>query len=317
MLFGTRERFPYLRCGSCGLLWIEQVPEDLARHYPPQYYGAAPPPADPLPGWLARRADRARNQAALFNSGRFMARALRAWAPPASAGLRSSVPIVRHAGLRSFDDPILDVGCGRVPGYLLRLQRLGFRNLLGVDPFLEGDSEYEGIVLRRRSIHDIDGAFRLVTLHHSFEHVADPRETLRSASRLLLDDGLLLVRTPVIGTWFWETFGTSWWELDPPRHLFVFSQASLERLAGDVGLSLVDVVWDSTFQEIIASEQIRRDIAWREPRSWNEQPPGIFDKQFEADARTQVRQLNAEGRAGRAGFYFRHAGRGDPTVSGG
>ena len=34
MLFGSREMFPYRRCGSCGLLRIEHVPGDLARHYP-------------------------------------------------------------------------------------------------------------------------------------------------------------------------------------------------------------------------------------------------------------------------------------------
>ena len=310
MLFGTREHFPYRRCGSCGLLRIEQVPKDLARHYPPEYYGGAAPTAGPQRGWLGRRADRARNAAALFGSERIVARALRAWTSAAPHDLRMTAPVVRRAGLRSFDDPILDVGCGRIPGQLLRLGRLGFRNLLGVDPFLEGDSEVDGIALRRRSIHEVDGTFQFITMHHSFEHVPDPRETLRSAARLLRPDGVLLIRTPVMGTWFWETFGTSWWELDPPRHLFVFSQPSLERLAGDVGLALRDVVWDSTPQEIIASEQIRRDIAWREPGSWNEHPPGVFDEDFEAQAKAKVRELNAEGRAGRAGFYLGRAGRG-------
>jgi len=304
MLFGLRETFPYRRCTTCGLLRIEEVPADLARHYPPEYYSGAFPPAVPRGGRLARRADRARNRVELFGSGRLAARALRSWAPPILPDLKVSAPMIQRAGLRSFDDPILDVGCGRVPGQLLRLSRLGFGNLLGVDPFLDGDGEYEGIPLRRRSIHEVEGAFQLITMHHSFEHVTDPRETMRAAARLLRPDGVLLIRTPVMGTWFWETYGTSWWELDPPRHLFVFSRASLERLAGDLGLAVLDIAWDSTPLEIIASEQIRRDIAWREPRSWNEQRPGVFDADFEAQARTQVKQLNAEGRAGRAGFYF-------------
>jgi SAM-dependent methyltransferase len=310
MLFGLRELFPYLRCGACGLLRIEQVPSDLARHYPPEYYAGDPPPAAPPRGLLAARADRAANEVTLFGSGRFAARALRHWASPPARELRVSAPLIRRARLRSFGDPILDVGCGRVPGQLLRLRRLGFTNLLGVDPYLQEEIEYEGIQLRRRSIHEVEGEFQLVTLHHSFEHVPDPRETLRSASRLLRSGGVLLIRTPVMGTWFWETYGTSWWELDPPRHLFVFSQSSLERLAVDAGLTLIDVVWDSTPLEIIASEQIRRDIAWREPRSWNEAPPGIFDADFEAQAKAQVQQLNAEGRAGRAGFYFERTGHG-------
>ena len=108
-----------------------------------------------------------------------------------------------------------------------------------------------------------------------------------------------------MGTWFWETFGTSWWELDPPRHLNVFSQDSLERLAARAGLTIFDTVWDSAAHEIIASEQIRRDIAWREPASWHVHPPGPFDAEFIARAGEQVRTLNREGRAGRAGFYLR------------
>ncbi len=41
MLFGTRERFDYLHCRACGALQIRDVPGDLGRHYPPEYYDAA------------------------------------------------------------------------------------------------------------------------------------------------------------------------------------------------------------------------------------------------------------------------------------
>jgi SAM-dependent methyltransferase len=315
MLFGTREHFAYLLCGTCGLLRIEAVPADLARHYPAEYYGSPAPPAGPSRGRLGRIADDARNREALFGSGGIAVRLLRGRASAAPPDLRSLAAMVRRAGLRSFADPILDVGCGRVPGHLLRLRALGFRNLLGVDPYLVEDSEVEGIPLRRRSIHEVDGAFQLVTMHHSFEHVPDPRATLESAVRLLRRGGVLLIRTPVMGTWFWETFGTAWWELDAPRHLFVFSRASLERLAAAAGLELFDVAWDSAAHEILASEQIRHDIAWREPGSWYVDPPGMFDAESIARAGAQVKELNREGRAGRAGFYFRLAGAdtgGDP-----
>ena len=110
-----------------------------------------------------------------------------------------------------------------------------------------------------------------------------------------------------MGTWFWEQFGTAWWELDPPRHLWVHTQASLELLAGRAGLALVDVVWDSSYLEIIASEQIGRDIAWREPGSWLRASPADRDADTIARYQAQVAQLNREGQAGRAGFYFRRS----------
>jgi SAM-dependent methyltransferase len=312
MLFGTREAFAYLRCRGCGAMRIATVPADLARHYPPDYYEggggdtveAAPAPRNPLTalaGW-------ARDRALLLDRRRRLARWTRRWAPPASADVRRASGFTRRAGLHSFDDPILDVGCGWRAVNLANLRKVGFRQLLGIDPFLEGDGEYAGIPLRRRSLEEQTGSFQAITFHHSFEHVPDPEATLVAAAKRLRPGGVVLIRTPVMGTYFWERFGTAWWELDPPRHLWVHTQASLEILARLAGLSLVDVVWDSSYLELIASEQIARDVAWREHGSWYRDPPAGFDDETIAEYRALITRLNRDGRAGRAGFYLRRLG---------
>jgi SAM-dependent methyltransferase len=309
MLFGLRETFEYHRCPSCGVMRIGSVPDDLGRHYPPAYYAiSAPPVVGPGNGRLRSAAERARNRAALFGTGRVPARLLRRWARPLPLEVRRAVPFVRRAALRTFSDRILDVGCGRVPGNLIALRELGFRRLTGVDPYLDEESDQEGIVLRRRSIHETRGRYRLVTMHHSFEHMPDPKEAMASAGRLLAPGGVLMIRTPVMGSWFWDTYGTSWWELDPPRHLYIHTVASLEHCARAAGLRLVDTVWDSSPVEIIASEQIARGIAWRESASWGENPPAGLDDATLAEYRATVTELNATGRAGRAAFFFRGSG---------
>src|SRR5206468_2718584 len=38
MMFGLREAFDYFECAACGCLQIAQVPRDLSKYYPPQYY---------------------------------------------------------------------------------------------------------------------------------------------------------------------------------------------------------------------------------------------------------------------------------------
>ncbi len=38
MMFGTGETFDYIECGACGCLQISEIPEDMSRHYPPEYY---------------------------------------------------------------------------------------------------------------------------------------------------------------------------------------------------------------------------------------------------------------------------------------
>ena len=309
MMYGTREVFDYSLCPACGVLQIEAIPADLAPYYPASYYtgGGEPPPLEAF-GGLAGRADRARRRYQLFGDGRLAARALRHWLPKSSVDARKNVSFVRRAGLRSFSDPIVDVGCGRVPARLLNLKRLGFDNLLGVDPFLEGDSDYRGIPLKQRTIHETTGSFQLVTLNHSFEHVPDPHEVMASARRLLRPGGVLMIRTPVMGTWFWKTFGTDWWELDAPRHLYLHTPDSLTRLGRAAGLELFDTVWDSTFLEIIASEQIRRDLAWLEPGSWGVDPATATGTYDLPTLKATVADLNRTGTAGRAGFYFRIAG---------
>ena len=253
------ESFGYLLCHGCGAMRIASIPADLAPYYPAEYYEAArSSPPNPHRGadrW-ARPPAPSMTRPCCWAAGN-SSRAGRGGLPhPRRSEVRRISAFTRRAGLHSFDDPILDVGCGRRATNLASLRRLGFRQLLGIDPFLEGDGEFVGIPLRRRSIEEQSGSFQAITFHHSFEHVPDPEATLAAAARRLRPGGVLLIRTPVMGTWFWEHFGTAWWELDPPGTCGCTSSASLELLAGRAGLALVDVVWDSSYLEIIASEQI-------------------------------------------------------------
>jgi SAM-dependent methyltransferase len=316
MLYGTREVFTYLRCPACGALRIAEPPPDLGPYYPTDYYGDAtgPIPAPPRYGHgIAALAGAARDRKALLNRGRRAEHALRRWAPPMDPEVRRLSLFTRKAGLHSYRDPILDVGCGRRATNLTDLRNVGFRRLLGIDPFIEADGEYGGVPLRKQTIHEVSGTYQAITFHHSFEHVPDPEATLIAAARRLRPGGIVLIRTPVMGGWFWEHFGRDWWELDPPRHLWVHTRSSLEQMATIAGLTLVDVVWDSTFVEVLASDQISRDIAWREPASWSVHPPAGYDDEKIREFRTLVAELNRSGRAGRAGFYFRKA----PSTAGG
>ena len=311
MLFGTREAFTYLRCPDCGVLRIATIPTDLGPYYPAAYYEGPALAARPAVSPLAALANRARSESVLFGLRRRRARLLRRWAslPPPMKDERRQI---RRLGLSSFDDPVLDVGFGRRPNHLDILRRMGFRNLTGIDPLLDADGEVEGVRLQKIGIGDVSGSFQTITFHHSFEHVPDPLATLAAAEARLRPGGVVLIRTPVFGTWFWDRFGSAWSELDAPRNLFVHTRASLERLAADTGLEIVEVQWDSSYLEIIASTQIARDVAWREPASWHSSPPAGFDDQMLEDFERRVAALNEAGTAGRAGFYLRRPG--DPVV---
>lgn len=307
MFFGTRSAFRYRRCAACGVLWLEQPPADLSPYYPGSYHTARVAKAagrGPFAS-AARWLDNELATRRLFGGRLVGAMIGRAFGRRPAPDVMAIRPMVRAARLRSFQDPILDVGCGPVPERLLQLSRVGFRALTGIDPMIDADTIVEGIPVRRLTIHEVRGSHALITFNHSFEHVRDPGATLAAAARLLRPGGAIVVRTPVMGGWFWETYGTSWWELDPPRHLFVHTRRSLEILGEAAGLDLVRVDSDSTFLEILASDQITRDIPWRDPAScWNDLAAPSLAPAVAA-AKATVARLNAEGRGGRASFLFR------------
>ncbi len=78
-------------------------------------------------------------------------------------------------------------------------------------------------------------AYDSVVLNHVIEHVHDPVQLITEARRLLKTGGMLIVITPNSMSQEHRIFGTSWYSLDPPRHLHLFSPRSLSLLAKRAG----------------------------------------------------------------------------------
>jgi SAM-dependent methyltransferase len=211
--------------------------------------------------------------------------------------------------LTGFDDPILDVGCGAYPARLAMLDKVGFRNLLGIEPFVEADMWSMGVRVKRGYLTDVDGTFRLIMFHHSLEHVPDPYRTMQAARDRIDPAGRVLIRTPIIGGALWRRYGTDWAELDAPRHLEVFSLDGLEYLAARTGFEVLKVTFDSSMWEFIASEQYRRDLAMFEPGSWFEDSSASdIDDATVNGYRAEAEALNRDRDGGRAAIWLRPIG---------
>src|SRR5439155_11939770 len=131
MMFGTRDKFTYLECTSCGCLELLNPPADLSRYYPRNYYSMAKGKVDLwlrhllCPSitryWLGR----------VSPIGYLLGRN------------RRRLPVLdwleRH-GIRGGSS-LLDVGSG-VGGLLFFLRGLGFNRLVGVDPFIASDLHF-------------------------------------------------------------------------------------------------------------------------------------------------------------------------------
>jgi SAM-dependent methyltransferase len=291
MQLGTRDRFLYVECGACESLQIAEIPADLGRYYPSDYFSFSLKEPRP-PGayhWLRGIRDRAaltgRNPI-----GRFLSAMTQYPFAEVGAWLTElRVPL---------DARILDVGCGA--GQLLcDLADVGYRGLHGVDPFIARDVVYpNGVRIQKCTINEMSGTFDLVLFVHSLEHVPDPAQALVSVARLLDPGGRCIVWCPTVPCWAWEHYGDAWVQLDAPRHLIIPSPRAMRSMGDQASLELAKVRYNSTEFQFTGSESYRRDIALTEAGS-------RFSRIELRAFRRRARRLNADGRGDQAAFFFR------------
>lgn len=261
LMFRTHEKFRYIECAGCWTIQIADVPADLARHYPPNYYSQKSKTEPNAATGFKMRFIRASTKSRLARRPSAVDRLVRS-ALPAPFDFAEHGQYLRIARVTGPDAAILDVGCGSSPHRLAAFRRMGFSRLEGIDPFVPGDLEYFRIPVFKRTLERHQGQFDCIMFHHSLEHVPDPVNTIREAVRLLSSNGTILLRLPVVGTYFWRRFGVNWVEFDAPRHLHLLSPEGVRLLAGRAGLRVIDAVYDSMAWEILESERYeRRDFA--------------------------------------------------------
>lgn len=133
---------------------------------------------------------------------------------------------------------IADIGCGD-GSFLEEMLECGW-DVYGVDV-----SERASELVRKKGIRCFRGDliqcnfpsdyFDVVTLWHVLEHVYDPAEQIREISRILKPDGMVFISVPnfmsIQAVWGRDM----WFHLDPPRHIWHFTQDTLTFLLEENG----------------------------------------------------------------------------------
>jgi SAM-dependent methyltransferase len=312
MQLGMKEPFSYFQCGQCQCFQIAQVPADLARFYPRDYYSFA----DDLEhtGSLKLRS--------FFLGAKLLAPLIRfLLLNPTFLGrvarrflgwldLRFLIlEIMSQTGIHK-NSRILDVGSGA--GFIAYcLQQIGFRHIMGIDPFVTKDLRYRnGLEIRQTDIFEFarttQDRFDLITFHHSLEHMEKQVLVLKTAASLLRENGLLLVRMPVVDCYAFELYQENLVSLDAPRHLVIHSRQSAQILAEQAGLTVDKVLYDSNESQFWASAQFQRDIPLESAQSYRHNARrSIFSRQEMRRFRQMARELNACGRGDWAAFFLR------------
>ena len=253
MQLGTRAEFIYHACGNCGCLQIDQLPDNLAAYYPADYYSKKTrrvKTRDRLLGYFRQK----RLQHHLGESTAMGAGLSLLMGPPRLPGW------IRLAPLRA-NAQIMDVGCG-TGRRILSLHKKGFRNLTGIDPYIERSIFYpNGVRIHKCRLEEMDGQFDFIMLHHSLEHIRNQQTAMAHVFRLLKDSGAVLVRMPLVSSYAWRHYRENWVQLDAPRHAVLHSTDSFRHLVTTSGFVISEIVYDSTEFQFIGSEQYARGIA--------------------------------------------------------
>jgi 2-polyprenyl-3-methyl-5-hydroxy-6-metoxy-1,4-benzoquinol methylase len=207
---------------NCGLLWLDPLPEEKDLHLVYQDYFTHQDKPDA-------------NRGLTRSIGHWLYHAL----------LR--VTGVAHQREELFSlflggtppGRLLDVGCGDGTR-LARWQCMGWQ--------VEGQEVDATAAERARNLHGLrvhlgtlsalalpGSTFDVVTMSHVIEHVPDPLALLQECHRLLKPSGRLIAVTPNVNSLGHHHFGSNWLWLDPPRHLHLFSPATLGQLGARAG----------------------------------------------------------------------------------
>ncbi len=247
-LFRTKDRmfdipglFDVKKCLRCGLVFLDPQPspEILKKHYPSQQYYSYQKNIKGLSGLIRQ----------------FRSYLIKNYYEPTILSkvfsiLVQGVPAIPKKPKKK-PGKILDVGCGSGDTLML-LKQLGW-DVYG----LEIDKNAVRLA-RERGLNNIElggceeivnfpnNYFDSIRLYHVIEHTFDPRKCLQLIHKKLKPGGEVILGTPNFNSTVSRLFGKFWYNLDTPRHLFVFSPKTLSIIIKNVGFSRISTVFCSS-----------------------------------------------------------------------
>ncbi len=148
-----------------------------------------------------------------------------------SIALRRKLKLINRFNFK--DKQLLDVGCGT--GDFLQLALNNGWSISGIEPNEKAralanvktkDSVFDGDYLKKLPDHYFD----VITLWHVLEHLPNLEEHIVQLKKLLKPNGRIVIAVPNYKSFDAEYYNSFWAAYDVPRHLWHFSQKSIEAI---------------------------------------------------------------------------------------
>lgn len=298
MMFGFRDGFTYFECSRCGCLQIAEIPKNMRKYYPSNYYSFKKELSD---NFVKRTLKRQRDKYALFKKG-IIGKLIYKIYPNSPFNMIGLLKV-------NYNSRILDIGCG-AGNLLYSLNGIGFKNLLGLEPYINKEIINGDIKILKKSVHELpdNQKFDLIISNHSFEHIPDQLEILLKVRKLLLKDGNCLIRMPVKTEYIWNRYGINWVQIDAPRHLSLHTPESFRILVDSTGLIINDVIYDSSEFQFWGSEQYKKDIPLKAENSYSiNSKKSIFSKKDIMVYKRLAKKLNIQKQGDQAIFILKRS----------
>jgi 2-polyprenyl-3-methyl-5-hydroxy-6-metoxy-1,4-benzoquinol methylase len=143
---------------------------------------------------------------------------------------------------------ILDIGCGT--GDFLKACQLDGWKINGIEP---NDKARELAIQKTKNIDRINNkiedllkdkisCFDVITLWHVLEHIPNLKEYIAFIKKMLKPNGVLIVAVPNYKSYDAKYYGKFWAAYDVPRHLWHFTQKSMNLLFAEFDFRIMNTL---------------------------------------------------------------------------
>lgn len=253
MMYGTEELFEYYRCQGCGSLQIKEIPENLHEYYPVNYHKSK----YALPNIALQYARFARDKYSFIKKG-ILGKVIQYYLGK-NDNTEAFYRLSQKISFNKDKVKVLDIGCGN-GGFVYFLYKLGYKHILGIDPFIANKDWNQTVKLEKKTVHNLNDTFDLIVSNHSLEHVPDFVNDFEQISLLLNDGGIFFLRLPIVGLGY-DIYKENWVQIDAPRHITIPSLDALKQICEKMNLSIVEYFYDTTELLFKGSELYQKGLS--------------------------------------------------------